>query len=152
MNNPSQAPGAPISEALAADFAKRFTAFFDGPQLGIANEIFATDYVSHLPLAPDLPLENFKDYVASFYEAVPDFKQIVNQVIISKDRLVLHVTYVGTQTGPLFGVPPTGKNVAMNGIGIFRFNAAGLAVENWAVIDVAGMMAQIGAFPPPASR
>ena len=143
--------GAPISAAAAAAFAEKFTQFFDGPQLNIANEIFAADFVSHLPLAPDLNLESFKGYVAGFYEALPDFQQVVNQTIIAKDRLILHVTYNGTHTGPLFGIPATGKPVAMNGIGIFRFNEAGLAVENWAVIDVAGLLAQIGAFPPGAS-
>jgi len=144
------ASGASISEAAAAAFAEKFTQFFDGPQLNVANEIFAIDFVSHLPLAPDLNLEPFKSYVAGFYEAMPDFQQVVNQIIVAKDRLILHVTYVGTHTGPLFGLPATGKPVAMNGIGIFRFNDAGLAVENWAVIDVAGLLAQIGAFPPGA--
>ncbi len=143
--------GAPISDAAAAAFAEKFTQFFDGPQLNIANEIFAAEFVSHLPLAPDLSLEAFKSYVAGFYEAIPDFTQTVNQIIVAKDRLILHVTYVGTHTGPLFGIPATGKAVAMNGIGIFSFNEAGLATENWAVIDVAGMLAQIGAFPPAAS-
>ncbi len=143
--------GAPISDAAAAAFTEKFTQFFDGPQLNIANEIFAPNFVSHLPLAPDLNLESFKAYVAGFYEAAPDFQQVVNQIIVAKDRLILYVTYVGTHKGPLFGIPATGKPVAMNGIGIFRFNEAGLAVENWAVIDVVGMLAQIGAFPPAAS-
>jgi hypothetical protein len=32
--------------------------------------------------------------------------------------------------------------------GIFRFDENGLAAENWAVVDVLGILAQIGAFPP----
>jgi hypothetical protein len=36
----------------------------------------------------------------------------------------------------------------MDGIGIFSFDENGLATENWAVLDVVGLLAQIGAFPP----
>jgi predicted ester cyclase len=106
--------------------------------------------VSNLPLAPELNLEAFKAYVASFYVGASDLKQTTNQVIIGKDRLILHVTYTGTHDGTLLGVPATGNAVSMNGIGIFRFNEDGLAVENWAVIDVGGVLAQIGGLPTPA--
>jgi predicted ester cyclase len=142
------APGAPISEEAAAAFAERFDAMFDEPNLDIADEIFAPEFVSHLPLAPELDLEAFKAYVASFYDAISDMTQEVNQVIVAEDRLILHVTYNGTHDGPLFGIPATGNPVSINGIGIFRFDENGMAVENWAVIDVVGLLAQIGAFPP----
>ncbi len=140
------APGAPISEALAAKFAEKFTQFFDCPQLDIADPIFATDYARQFA-ASNQALKNFKAHATCFYEAAPDFKQIVNQRLIAQDRLVLLVTYVGTQTRPLFSVSPTGQTITMSGIGIFRFSGAGIAVEHWALINVAGKLAQIGAFP-----
>jgi len=138
----------PISEAAAMQFAEKFNSIFDGPNLAVADEILAPDFVGHLPLAPTLDLAGWKGYVSSFYAAMPDLTETVNQVIVSKDRVVLHVTYTGTQNGPLFGIPATGKHVTLDGIGIFRFNEKGQAVENWAIIDVVGLLAQIGAFPP----
>ncbi len=141
----------PMSEEAVMHFVEQFNAIFDGPNLGIADEIFAPDFVGHLPLTPALDRQGWKDYVASFYAAFSDLRETVNEVIIGEDRVVLYVTYTGTQDGPLFGIPATGKPVSMDGIGIFRFDANGQVAENWAVIDVAGMLAQIGAFPPASS-
>lgn len=147
MNHLRGAPGAPISEALAATFAEQFARLFACPQLDSADQIFATDCAGQPVPASSRALDNFKAYALHFYEAAPDCNQIINQSLIAQDRLVLRVVYVGTQTGPLFGLPPTGQTVMMSGIGIFRFNDAGRAVENWALINVAGKLAQIGAFP-----
>jgi steroid delta-isomerase-like uncharacterized protein len=128
-------------------FTERFNQMFDGPQLEIADEIFAADLVDHLPLTPDLDREAFKAYVAGFYVGSSDLKQHIDEVIVGEDRLVLRVHYTGTHDGPMFGVPATGRALNMNGIGIFRFNSEGQVAENWAVIDVAGLLAQIGALP-----
>lgn len=146
---PAPAPAAEgvMSEEAAAHFVEVFDSFFVGPNPDVLDEIFAPDFVSHLPLAPDLDLEAFKGYVTSFYGGVSDMTQVTNQVIIGEERLVIHVTYYGTHDGELFGVPATGNAITMNGIGIFRFNEDGLAVENWAVLDMAGVLAQIGALP-----
>jgi predicted ester cyclase len=142
-------PAAPITEEAANAFVERFDMIFDSMEnLDIANEIFAPDFVGHLPLAPELDVEGWKAYVASFWAGVPDATQEVNQVIVAEDRLIIHVTYVGTHTDTLFGVPGTGNPISMDGIGIFTFNEEGLATENWAVLDLAAVYAQIGAFPP----
>jgi steroid delta-isomerase-like uncharacterized protein len=142
------APGAPISEEAAAAFVERFDAIFNEPNLDIVDEIFASDFVGHLPLAPELDREGWKAYVASFRAGASDTIEQIHRYFITEDRLILHVTYNGTHDGVLFGVPATGNPISMNGIGIFRFNEEGLAVENWAVLDLAGVLAQIGAFPP----
>jgi predicted ester cyclase len=147
MPAPAPAASGVLSEEAAAHFVEVFDSFFVGPNPDVLNEIFAPEFVSHLPLAPDLDLEAFKGYVTSFYGGVSDMTQVTNQVIIGEDRLVIHVTYYGTHDGELFGVPATGNAITMNGIGIFRFNEEGLAVENWAVLDMAGVLAQIGALP-----
>jgi steroid delta-isomerase-like uncharacterized protein len=144
----SRNEGSPLTEEAALAFAERFDTIFDGGNVDIADEIFSPDFVAHLPLAPELDREGWKAYAASFYDAFPDLTQEVNQVIVSDDRVVLYVTYTGTHDGPLFGIPATGNSVTMDGIGIFSFDENGLATENWAVLDVGGLLAQIGAFPP----
>ncbi|MBK8023025.1 MAG: ester cyclase [Chloroflexi bacterium] len=137
-----------ISQEAAQQFADRFDAIFDGPSLDVTDEIFADDFVAHLPLAPELDREGWKAYVASFYAAFSDLTQEVNEVIVAGNQVVLRVTYTGTHDGTLFGIPATGNAIVMNGVGIFTFNEDGLAVENWANLDVVGVLAQIGVFPP----
>ncbi len=64
--------GSSISEEAAMNFADQFDAIFDGPNLDIADEILSPDFVSHLPLAPELDREGWKNYVASLYTGVSD--------------------------------------------------------------------------------
>lgn len=132
-----------LTEEVAANFVERFDAFFNTPDFEIVDEIFAEDFQSHLPLAPQLDLQGFKDYVASFYVPFPDLKQTTNKVLISGDHLTVHVTYTGTHQGEFFGAAPTGEPWVMNGVGIFQFRD-GMAVENWAVIDIGELFVQTG--------
>ncbi len=140
----------PLTQEFADKFAKRFDEIFIGPSIDIADEIFASNFVGHAPLAPKLDRDGWKAYVANLYTSISDLHEEVNQVIVSDDRIVLHVTYTGTQDGALFGIPATGKKISFDGIGIFSFDKDGLVTENWAVLDVVALLAQIGAFPPAA--
>ena len=130
-------------------FIQRFDDMFNKPDIRIADEIFAPHFVAHLPLAPILDLPNIKSFVQGFYAAFPDFRQEVNDSIVTSNRLVLRVTYYGTHMGDFMGIPATGRTVTMPGIGIFHIEN-GLIVENWAEIDVFGVMHQVSDVPSPA--
>jgi predicted ester cyclase len=54
----------------------------------------------------------------------------------------------GTHSGELMGVPPTGKQVTVTGIDIYRV-AGGKLVERWGEFDQMGMMQQLGVVPAP---
>ena len=57
-------------------------------------------------------------------------------------------TMTGTQKGEFLGVPPSGKQVNVTGIDLFRI-WAGKIVDLWQGWDQLGMMQQIGAVPTP---
>lgn len=146
---PAPAGASGVMSVEEADaFVARFDQVFNIPDLDVLDEIFSQDYVGHLPLAPVIDLQGLKDYIDTFRAGVPDMIQTTHQVIIGEHELVVRVTYTGTHTGTLFGVPATGNPIVMEGIGILRFDDSGLVVENWAVLDMIGVLAQIGAFPP----
>ncbi len=50
----------------------------------------------------------------------------------------------GTNTGEFMGLPPTGKEVTIDGIEMFRL-ADGKLVERWAEFDMMSLMQQLGA-------
>ena len=54
----------------------------------------------------------------------------------------------GTHWGELFGVPPTGKPVSITGIVVSRVAVRKIA-EEWEVIDLLGVLRQLGAVPTP---
>ncbi len=48
----------------------------------------------------------------------------------------------GTHQGEFRGIAPTGEEVEINGIGIFRFSPEGKVVETWDSYDQLGIMRQ----------
>jgi predicted ester cyclase len=58
----------------------------------------------------------------------------------------VHATHHGRHTGPLFGIPPTGREVAYGYVHIVRFRD-GKAVEHWGVRDDMTLMRQLGVMP-----
>jgi predicted ester cyclase len=124
-------------------FIERFAAIFDGARLDIAEEIFAPEFIAHLPLASAVDREGWKAYIRSFYAAFSNVVQQIDEVVIGEDRLVLRVTYSGTHSGALFGIPATGVPVTIGCISIFRFNPQGQVAESWAVVDVIGLLVQV---------
>jgi predicted ester cyclase len=56
----------------------------------------------------------------------------------------------GKHTGDFLGIPPTGKDVRMEGIAIHRI-AEHKLVEHWAQIDAVSLLVQLGAIPPPGT-
>jgi predicted ester cyclase len=57
-------------------------------------------------------------------------------------------SYEGTHRGELLGIPPTGKQVRVGGISIFRL-AGGKIAEQWEQLDRLALMHQLGALPTP---
>jgi predicted ester cyclase len=57
-------------------------------------------------------------------------------------------TFTATHTGPMMGMPPTNKPFRINAIDFVRVED-GLLREHWAMVDVPGMMMQLGLMPPP---
>jgi predicted ester cyclase len=67
-------------------------------------------------------------------------------MVANDDWVVVHVTFRGTHNGEFQGIPPTGKTMALNGIGMFRI-VNGQAAENLGQMDILGLMQQLGAIP-----
>ena len=69
-------------------------------------------------------------------------------MIAEGDKVVTRISAYGTQTGELFGIPPTGKQGSMSGIAIHRV-VNGKIVEHWSEVDNLGVMQQLGVVPTP---
>jgi predicted ester cyclase len=50
----------------------------------------------------------------------------------------------GTHQGAFMGIPPTGKAISFEVFEIVRFREDGKAVERWAMIDMVGLLRQLG--------
>lgn len=92
--------------------------------------------------------EEFSQHIAVFEAAFPSYQLIAEDMIAEGDKVVVRGTMQGTHKGNLMGIPPTGKQVTMPVIVIYRI-ADGKIVEHWINADQLGLMQQLGVVPPP---
>lgn len=115
--------------------------------LGLADEIFDS-YLAHQPDGSVLERgpEDVKRFMGEFRDAFPDFHTTIEDQIAEGDRVVTRWRMRGTHEGEFRGISPTGNELDITGIGIFRFSD-GKVVESWDNFDQLGMMQQLGAIP-----
>ncbi|MDX1416965.1 MAG: ester cyclase [Candidatus Promineifilaceae bacterium] len=123
---------------------------FNGRNIDRVDELIAADFVEHEELPPGVPAgrEGTKAAAAMLHSAFPDFKAMIEDVVAEDDKVVLRMTWSGSQQNEFMGLPPSGKSFSVNVIDIFRV-AGSQIVEHWGTIDMMGMMQQLGAMPEP---
>jgi steroid delta-isomerase-like uncharacterized protein len=121
---------------------------FNQGNISLVDELVAPNFVEHEELPPEIRPgpEGIKQFPAIFHSAFPDFKATINDLIAEGDKVVIQMTWNGTQQGEFMGMPPTGKRFAIAVFDILRV-AEGKIVEHWGLMDNMGMMQQLGAMP-----
>jgi len=112
-------------------------------------EYVAKDILVHAPPIPGTPpgISGPIFIVTSFRAAMPDIHLVHEDIFGEGDHVVHRWRTTGHHTGaPLFGVPPSGKEIALTGINEFRVEDGRLA-ERWGVMDAVALMQQLGLAP-----
>ena len=98
---------------------------FQNGMLEVADEILSPDFVIHNPVLPEVLRngpEGTKKYASAIIAAVPDRKLEHHDILVEGDKVLIRWTNSGTNTGPLFGNPPTGKTYIVTGFDLFRIS------------------------------
>jgi predicted ester cyclase len=122
---------------------------FNQQQVDRADELVAPDYLDHAALPGQAPgLEGAKKKWAMYLAGIPDLRVTIEEMVAEGDEVAVRRSYEGAHCGELLGVPPTGKQVRIGGISIFRL-AGGKIAEQWEQLDRLALMQQLGVFPTP---
>ncbi|HZU12297.1 MAG TPA: ester cyclase [Chloroflexota bacterium] len=120
--------------------------------LDVIDEIVAPGFINHNPLPGATPdRDGFRQAFRHLHAAFPDLHVIDTDLIGEGDRVVTLRGFEGTQDGPFMGVPPTGKSIVLDGMTVFRV-VNGQIAERWGVLDMLGVMRQLGLLPDQTSR
>jgi steroid delta-isomerase-like uncharacterized protein len=136
-----------MSEQNKQMVRRTFEANWNRGDFAVIDERFSADYVGHSATEIHGP-EGGKQFTAMMRSAFPDFHYTVEEEIGEGDRVVHRWTVRATHEGEFQGLPPTGKQVTITGISIYRV-ADGKLVEGWTNADMLGLMQQLGAVPAP---
>lgn len=134
------------TEAMKATARIEFEEVFSKGRLELIDDILGDDYVCHDPALPEPARgkQGPRDAVTGFRAAMPDLLFTVDQQVAEGDRVVTAWTATGTHSGELMGVPGTGRQIAMVGVDIERFEGDRI-VEVWALWDAQGVYRTITA-------
>lgn len=109
------------------------------------DAFIAVDLADHSP-SPGAPpgLAGAKQTLSMFHAVFSGFQVTAEDMLANEDKVVARLSVNGTNTGEFMGLPPTGKEVTIGGIEMFRV-ADGKLVERWAEFDMMSLMQQLGA-------
>jgi predicted ester cyclase len=91
-----------------------------------------------------LTLDQFLEGATALKAVLPDFRIVVQDVLADEDKVVARYVGGGTHQASLAGEQPTGRQVVIHGIVMFRV-ASGLLTEGWEVVDELGLLRAVGA-------
>jgi steroid delta-isomerase-like uncharacterized protein len=81
---------------------------------------------------------------AALLAAFPDFRLERIELVVDGDRHADRWVMTGTHLGELFGMPPTGRRVRLDGATFTRMGPDGLVAEDVHFVDYGSLMAQLG--------
>jgi steroid delta-isomerase-like uncharacterized protein len=116
------------------NLARRFHMdIFQQGNLEVADEIISPNFVVHNPILPpeikNGP-EGVKKFASATMNALPDRQFVHEDTIVKGDKVMIRWTLSGTNTGGMFGNPPTGKSIIASGFDLFRISN-GKIIELW---------------------
>ena len=132
-----------------AIIARRYFEEVLGGRSGVADEIIAEDIAFYGPNywgQPIRGLNEFKGFVSYLRSAFPDLHFTVEEEVVAGDRIVSRFMLYGTHQGEWMGIAPTGKQMALPGVDLFRVSGGKIA-EVRVFYDTLGLMQQLGVMP-----
>ncbi|HEX8103260.1 MAG TPA: ester cyclase [Solirubrobacteraceae bacterium] len=96
------------------------------------------------------PTGEIAAYFEDAFAGLPDFHMTIRNLAAQGDDVYVHWHLTGTHTGPLLGIAPTGRPIAVDGIDRFVMRDGEVA-SNFVVFDQMQYARGIGMMPPDGS-
>jgi steroid delta-isomerase-like uncharacterized protein len=122
-----------VEAANEASLSKAVEAWNSG-NLERYLDLYAEDIKLHAG-SLELPNKNsVRQMYSGMFDAVSDIRLEIHEFFGVEDKLSARYTVTAKHTGDLMGMPPSGKEFAINGITIMHFDR-GKVTERWDVDD-----------------
>lgn len=128
---------------------ERVEALFNRGEIERIEEFVTPDFVNHEAWPGEDPgFEGFRLRMRRLHEAISQLNMEVHEVVAGGDLVAYRATLSGVHTGPLLGIPATGRSFSARHMHMLRMRD-GRSSEHWAVRDDLGMLQQLGVIPTP---
>jgi predicted ester cyclase len=110
----------------------------------VFEALMATDFINRSapPGAPNGPESMWNTFQHLLRPALAQLQVVIHDQVAEDDKVTTRKTITGVHTGPLMGIPATGKSVAIDVIDIVRLKE-GRYQEHWGVNTLPAVLAQL---------
>jgi steroid delta-isomerase-like uncharacterized protein len=129
----------PENEAVVRRF---FEELWNAGDLDAADALLSPAHVHHIGERQLDGPDGVKDAVTNFRGGFPDLHFAIEEVVSDGDRVVVRWIATGTQTGPFYDLPATGRPARWSGMDLVRLEG-GRIVELWANADSMTLFEQL---------
>lgn len=121
---------------------------FNQGDLGMVDELFSAESVTHTDRW-GMPANRtgWKLFIIALRRCFPDLHCTLEHEIGTGDWLAAHWMLTGTHQGVFMGNAPTGRPIEIAGM-IFVHIENDRIIEGWMLIDLMGILQQLGVIPP----
>jgi steroid delta-isomerase-like uncharacterized protein len=126
----------------------RFVEFINTADEKLAQELISVNAKFYVPGRPE-PMQGPAGYLAiigMMRSGFPDIQWALEETIAEGDKVAARFMMRGTHRGSFFGVPPTGKSIAVQAMNFYRLSD-GQFMEEYGMPDRMELLQQIGALP-----
>jgi steroid delta-isomerase-like uncharacterized protein len=122
---------------------------FNQRRTGLIDQLAVEDYIEHDPFpGQGNGCADLQARVQAILGAFSPLQFRLEDLVAEVDRVAARWSQTGTHTGAFLGIPPTGRQFTITGIGIHQLRGSRMA-EHWHVVDLYGLLQQLGAIPAP---
>ncbi len=133
--------------------AHRLITAMDNGDWAAVDDCYAPEFTYQNPALPTVRTrEDLRQLFVAMRTAFPPGHWTEDEILAVEDTgvsILTFLTFSGVHRATYRGVPPTGKEVAMQTIAVSRIEG-GRIVETRALTDTLGLLVTIGAIPAPA--
>jgi len=129
---------------------QRFTEFINTASDQLAAELIAPDATFHVPgrLDPARGPSGYLAIIEMMRAGFPDIQWTLEEMVSQANKVAARFTMRGTHQGDFFGVPPTGTQIEVQALNLYRLSDEKIIGEHGHP-DMLGLLQQIGALPSP---
>lgn len=110
----------------------------------VARNIIAADFRFRGSLGPEKKgIDGFLEYVDAVHAALGNYTCIINDLVLTNDRVAARMTFRGIHQAKFFGVAPTNREIEWAGAAFFTVSRDKLS-HLWVLGDVDAVKKQLG--------
>ena len=115
--------------------------------LAAHEEVSHPDRVTHRPVHGEMKgAAEHKSHPQAIQSGFSNVRISIDHLIAEGDMAAARLTIHARHTGEFWGVAPTGKEITITGIHMYRIEGGRIA-EAWSEEDLLGLMRQLGVMP-----